>query len=265
VNIGNTAPGAIAGVCELISNPEAVRTCRVFPFQMVRAYDQVGAKVAGGDGKKLMKAVSTAVDLSVGNIPEFPGKTLVVVDKSGSMAGEPSHIASIFAAATLKRNDNADLMLFADDAAFVVPDTVGKSVIALAHEIQRNSICGGTNFSAIFQKARDIRYDRVIIFSDEQGWVNRGAEGVRESFSNYCKRHSHRPFVYSFDLKGSGTSQFPEERVALLYGFSVKVFDVMKALETDRSALISAIDQIDLFRPPTAAKKEEESDAGSKE
>jgi len=268
VNIGNGATEAVPGVCKLLTDPEAVRKCRVFPFQMKTAYDQVMEKVTNSANRaKLMQAVSTAMDLSVENIPELSGKTLIVVDVSGSMQGQPAAIASLFAASVLKRNPGADFMTFANNAQFRKPDPVGHSTLVLSELIKRFENGGGTNFASIFPEAQGHHYDRVIIFSDMQGWMEGGAEGLQKTFRAYCAHHKGRPFIYSFDLKGSGTSQFPEERVALMYGFSVKVFDVMGVLETDRHALINLIDKIDLFQaiPVKGKSKKVEGEPASKE
>jgi hypothetical protein len=52
--------------------------------------------------------------------------------------------------------------------------------------------------------------------------------------------------VYSFDLQGYGSLQFPEQNVFALAGFSDKVFDLMQLLETDRIALIREIEKSEL-------------------
>ena len=60
------------------------------------------------------------------------------------------------------------------------------------------------------------------------------------------RRTKADPFVYSFDLQGYGTLKFPERQVFCLAGFSDKVFDIMQLLETDREALISQIEAVEL-------------------
>ena len=84
---------------------------------------------------------------------------------------------------------------------------------------------GSTNFHAIFETA-NLPYDRIIIFSDMQGWV--GYNTPSESFKKYKKRTNSNPLIYSFDLQGYGSLQFPEKNVFALAGFSDKVFDTMK-------------------------------------
>jgi hypothetical protein len=107
----------------------------------------------------------------------------------------------------------------------------------------QNARAAGTNFHAIFTVVRE-RYDRIVILSDMQGWMQGGAPTT--SFAEYRRRYGANPFVYSFDLQGYGSLQFPEQNVFAIAGFSDKVFDIMQLLETDRLALIRQIEAVEL-------------------
>lgn len=102
---------------------------------------------------------------------------------------------------------------------------------------------GGTNFNAIFQRANKA-YDRIVIMSDMQGWVGGGAPVA--SFADYQRRYSVRPRVYSFDLKGLGTLQFPQERVFCMAGWSDRVLEMMQKLDRDPEALVREVEEIRL-------------------
>ena len=65
-------------------------------------------------------------------------------------------------------------------------------------------------------------------------------------FKKYKQRTNSNPLIYSFDLQGYGSLQFPEKNVFALAGFSDKVFDTMKLLESDPQALLHEIENIDL-------------------
>lgn len=77
-----------------------------------------------------------------------------------------------------------------------------------------------------------------------QGWMGVGTPGG--VFAQYKKRNETNPFVYSFDLAAYGSLQLPESKVFCLAGFSDKVFDIMKLLESDRRALVNTIRAVPL-------------------
>ena len=83
------------------------------------------------------------------------------------------------------------------------------------------------------------KYERCIILSDMQNWI--GYNAPTEELKAYKEKYKCNPHVYSFDLNGYGTMQFPESQVCAIAGFSEKVFDVMKVLEQDKKALINTI------------------------
>lgn len=86
------------------------------------------------------------------------------------------------------------------------------------------------------------RYDRIVILSDMQTWVN--DESQVGPFNSYKKQYGAKPKVYSFDLKNYGTMAFPQESVFALAGWSDKVFDIVKLLEQDRNALVHRVEQV---------------------
>ncbi len=232
-NIEEQAKDLIPDACEMLVDEKLIKKSLVLPFRFQTAMNEVS-------NRTIKSALNKAIEISLSNVPKFDGKTLVVVDTSGSMQGRPMEIASLFAAILYKAND-ADIMRFDTSAGYysLNPDD---TVATLASKI-RPDYWGGTAFKVIFPKA-DKAYDRVIILSDMQGWV--GYYGPGKTFSNYKDKFNCNPFVYSFDLQGYGSLQFPEQNVFCLAGFSEKIFEVMKLLEEDRNALVNKIEAIEL-------------------
>jgi 60 kDa SS-A/Ro ribonucleoprotein len=239
-NILEQAPDMVDRLCELITDPERVKNSLMFPYRFLSAIDIVTAGNFAG-AQKVLRALNAAVDISLANVPKFPGSTLVVLDTSGSMttgmvgSKSAAEVGSLFAATLVKALD-ADFMSFSDNAHYQTLNSAD-STLSVAKSIK--FISGGTNFHAIFQEANKA-YDRVIILSDMQGWVGHNAPTA--SFAAYCKRLGANPLVYSFDLCGMGTMQFPQNRVFALAGFSDKVFSIMEQLETNRNAMIEEIE-----------------------
>jgi 60 kDa SS-A/Ro ribonucleoprotein len=238
-NILEQAPKLIDLACKQLTDPEQVAKSRQLPFRFVTAYRQIEQDCYDKPGvNKVLKAISAACDISCKNVPAFDN-TLVVIDSSGSMMGNPIRQAVVLGAALLKGCD-ADLMLFSDNAHYVRVDQT-KSVIGIAKDIEAACRMGGTNFNSIFQTARRA-YDRIVILSDMQAWV--GHNTPKKAFEAYKQKYMCVPYIYSFDLAGYGTLQFPENKVFAMAGYSDKVFDLFQMLETDPKALLSEIDKI---------------------
>jgi len=67
-----------------------------------------------------------------------------------------------------------------------------------------------------------------------------------QPFADYKTRYSVTPRVFSFDLKGYGTLQFPQERVYCLAGWSDRVFEIMQKLDRDPEALVRDVESVPL-------------------
>lgn len=250
-NIINQAPDAIPMACDLLADEKMIAKSRVLPFRYKTAHDEISKLDSNRQTRDIIVAIDKALDTSVSNVPKFAGETLVVIDTSGSMRGgyyfgnrnpdrkSPAEISSLFGAILAKSN-NCDVMTF-DTTARYETYNPNDSVSSIKDSFSFNG--GGTNFHNIFKTANKA-YDRIIILSDMQGWIGRYTP-VKE-YNEYKKRFGCNPYIYSWDLQGYGTMQFPENNVFCLAGFSDKVFDIMKWLETDRNIVYSMIDAIEI-------------------
>lgn len=161
--IGREAIQAV--VCKL-TTPEEVRRSRQFPLRFLSAYREVPSLNWG-------YALETALDMSTPNIPMLSGRTLVLVDMSGSMDARLSahssvsrrDAAAVFAMALAKRNAaGTDIVQFGTRAERVVFST-GDSALRVATTKFRGM--GGTHTRAAAQQFY-AGHDRVIILTDEQ-------------------------------------------------------------------------------------------------
>lgn len=179
-------------VARRISSPDEVNRGMQFPFRYYSAFRHAG--------DHWWPALSTALDLSTGNIPEFPGRTLILTDTSGSMASPISakstmtalEAAAVFAAAVARRNaGRVDLVQWATTAE-AVDFPVGTSVLTLVEHMMRG--CGSVGHSTNLDAGLKFfnGHDRVIVFSDMQ--VN----GTRVQWPNTR--------VYLWNLMGYGAS-----------------------------------------------------------
>ena len=239
-NILEQAPELVDQVCQELQDRYRIEKSLVLPFRFNTAIKEI-EKTDFEGSRDVVVALGKALELSLNNVPKFNGKTLVVLDESGSMEGQPAEIGSLFAAVIYKTN-NADLMTFSNEARYRTLNP-RDSVLTIAQRLQKDMEWGGTDFHSIFRKARK-PYDRIIILSDMQGWEEYTTP--TKDFADYKQRTDINPYVYSFDLNGYGDMQLPEKNVFCLSGFSEKIFDIMKVLEEDKNALIHRIDSIEI-------------------
>jgi len=238
-NIATLDSDVIKAACDILTDEKMVKNSRVLPFRFTTAYEEVSKLPSTQSVRDLLVAINDALEISVSNVPKLDGDTLVVIDVSGSMSGKPSEIASLFGSILAKSN-NCDVMTFATRANYVNWSPVD-SLMSLRNSFRFSG--GGTNFPSIFQTANKA-YENIIILSDMQGWIGNDTP-VRE-YNNYKSKFNCNPHIFSWDLQGYSTLQFPENNVYCLAGFSEKVFDVMALLKKDKNALINDIKSVQL-------------------
>lgn len=150
-------------VRDRLRDPEQVRKSKMYPIRFLSAYRNAPLEYAGD--------LEVAANLVLDNVPSLPGKTLILIDRSASMAAQMSakgtlrrvDAANVFGAALALRAENADLVAFGTSAQ-VIPFRKGESLLRLA-DVPANM--GGTNtHDAIAHHYRD--HSRVIVLTDEQ-------------------------------------------------------------------------------------------------
>jgi hypothetical protein len=238
-NIIIQSPKSVTKACEMLIDENLIVKSKVLPFRFSKAYDEISKLDSNKEVRDVLKAINEALNVSVMNVPKLDGETLVVIDVSGSMSGTPSEIASLFGAMLIKANE-CDVMTFATKAEYINYDP-SDTVISLRNKFRFSG--GGTNFQDIFKKANK-KYENIIILSDCQGWI--GYTTPVKEYNQYKKDFNANPHVFSWDLAGMSTLQFPENQIYCLAGFSDKVFEVMKFLKTDKKALLNRINSIQI-------------------
>jgi hypothetical protein len=160
---------AIAPVIAKFTDPETVAKSRMFPFRWLAAHRNAPSLRWG-------HALDQALTHSLANVPALPGRTLILVDMSGSMwsptAGRMSDmrrcdVAAVFGAALAMRAENAKLVIFGIGSA-TVPVRKGESLLTLVGRTIKEM--GGTDtISAL--RTHFAGHDRVIILTDEQAMM----------------------------------------------------------------------------------------------
>lgn len=219
-------------VCEQISDPENVRKSRMFPYRMLKAYGEAPSV-------RWAWALQKALDASCSEMPALKGKTLVLVDTSGSMTGRVSRnstisyieVGALIGVSLAAKGNDVDLFGFAD-GQFRHPLKKGGSVLKQTEEFCKRSgeVGHGTEtyaaIRATFQKGV---HKRVVIVSDEQAFHDyRGS--VSDAVPADVPMFGINPSGYapsSIDLSKPGRYT--------IGGFSDAMFTVMALLADGKS------------------------------
>lgn len=183
-------------VAAKLADPEEVAKSRQFPLRFLSAAEQVTSLRWHG-------ALEKAVQHSLANIPALPGKTLILVDVSGSMfytVTERSKmqlykVASLFGSALALRAEHADLIAYSSGADRL-NFTPGTAALTLANAVAQAPCANGGTQTYQTLRATYAGHDRVIILTDEQAFAgNQGFDDI--------------PLIYTFNLAGYRTGHLP--------------------------------------------------------
>ena len=162
-----------AQVAKRLADADEVARSRQLPLRFLSAF-------RAAPSLRWAWALEQALQASLANVPELKGRTLVLVDRSGSMFSPLSRrsqvsradAAAVFGAALAVRASSADLVEFGTSSRPVRVRS-GESLLSVA---QRFGNLGGTN-TADAVRRHYARHDRVVLITDEQAWAGaRGAE-----------------------------------------------------------------------------------------
>jgi hypothetical protein len=207
----------VAGhVAARIADPAQVAKSRQLPFRFLSAYLHAPSLRWGHTLEK-------ALDASLGNIPDLPGRTLVLIDTSGSMGSPMSgkskvpmvQAAALFGLALAMKNPGtAEVWGFADGQFRVDQIRPGLSVLkateAFCQQVGRAG--HGTQIEAAV-RATYAGHDRVAIFTDMQTFPEQSRRPGYYAYSygpgNVAAAvPAHIP-VYGFNLAGYTHSAMP--------------------------------------------------------
>ncbi|MEV0262054.1 TROVE domain-containing protein [Streptomyces sp. NPDC050617] len=215
-----------AQVAAKLSDEDAVAASRQFPFRFLAAYRHAPSL-------RWSYALEQALGHSLANVPSLPGRTLVLVDRSGSMFGGLSSqtnlnradSAAVFGTAVASRAAAADLVEFGTSSR-PVPLRRGESVLKV---VERFGSLGGTDTAdAVRRHFRG--HDRVLIITDEQAaydWSGDPTEQVSATVP-----------VYTWNLAGYRTGHGPSG-TGLRHtfgGLNDAAFRMVPLLEAGRNA-----------------------------
>lgn len=253
-------------VAERLRDDEAISKARVFPYQLMAAFKNVGADVP----KPIVNALQDAMEIAIRNVPKLTGKIVVCPDVSGSMhaavtgyrKGSTSSVrcidvAALVAAAFLRQNPDTEVLPFESDVVNVRLNP-RDSVMTNAEKLA-SLPCGGTNCSAplrVLAKSK-AEVDLVIFVSDNESWVDSapfgyfggGATASMKQWS-LIKAQNPKARMVCIDIQPYGTSQVTErEDILNIGGFSDQVFELVSLFakgELNADHWVGVINEVEL-------------------
>lgn len=158
---------ALQTVANRLSDPAEVAKSRQLPFRFLSAYRATSNSLRFGF------ALEEALGHSLKNVPVLKGRTLILVDQSGSMFYSQSEktdltfadSAAIFGSALALRAEDATLVQYGSRTQ-ELSFTKGTSVLQLVKKFR--SMGGTDTVAAIKEFINTKKFDRVILITDEQ-------------------------------------------------------------------------------------------------
>ena len=218
-----------------LANAEKIQRSKVFPYQIYTAYKNMGVY-----NMEVSAALDKAFRLACGNVDKLPGKSVILLDVSGSMDSPYSKnscmsIKEIGAcyAAMMYISQDCDFVKFGNKAIVKAYNKLD-NIFSIIDQMTRNDNCGwGTNERTAFAKLRQ-KYDRIFLVSDMQVMNDSGycsIEGM--TYKEYCEYYGDTD-IYSFDLGNyaSGcTDNKNNPRVHLMTSLDDSIFHLIALCE----------------------------------
>lgn len=218
-----TSPEVTQRVLARLTDPDQVRRSQQLPLRFYSAFR------ATEQWTEWAHALETALNLSLENVPTLPGRTLVLVDVSGSMVNRLSakseltrvQAAGLFGAALTVRNfGNVDLVAF-NEHTLPINVSRGQSLLKLVDRFQAR---GGT-MTAAATRVSYAGHDRVIIITDEQSYDGDPSDHVPANVP-----------LYIWDLGGYKYGHTPSTSNRYIFGgLTDQAFGIIPLLEAGAS------------------------------
>jgi 60 kDa SS-A/Ro ribonucleoprotein len=228
-------------IAERLRSADEIRRARVFPYQLLTAYQQCDGAVP----QEVRNALQDAMELATTNVPAIDGAVVVCPDVSGSMAspitghrrGATSavrciDVAALVAASVLRRNRSVTVLPF-EQSVVSVDLNPRDSVMTNAGRLAAIG-GGGTNCSAPVRllNQRKAKADLVLFVSDNESWVDQGrglGTALMAEWSEFRQRNPKARLV-CLDVQPNHSTQAAERADVLnIGGFSDQVFEVISA------------------------------------
>lgn len=229
-----------------ITNEVAIKKSLIFPYRIYTAWKTIGDTLP----LDIEAALSDAFIMSIGNMPELDGTSLVVLDVSGSMDDYMSshsgmtikEVGAVYAVAMYLSGKDVDFVKFGNKCKKVEYNKY-INVFKLIKAMQDNERCGyGTDIVPVFNSL-DKHYDRIFLISDMQvmdgdnSWFW-SRTSANDAFKDYKSKYGNT-HIYSFDL-GNYHSQIAHNGgndISYITALNDTVFSIIEMEESGKSLI----------------------------
>lgn len=228
-NLRNFEQAGVAGpvldeVAAKLADAQNVANSKQFPFRFYSAYRNLHSE-------RFARALELALEASLTNVPSLRGRTLILIDLSGSMQQPMSdrsavqwwEIASLFGMALARKAMHADVFGYSNAPMRIDQDQpILRSILLIGERGRSVGMFGGTN-TAQSLAATFSGHDRVVIVTDEQ------------RHPGYWPHVGDTP-VYTFNVGGYRVAQMQQgEHGSYAFGgLNDQAFKVLSILEEQR-------------------------------
>ena len=236
-------------IANRLRDPRMIEKARVFPYQLLAAYQNVNANVP----QEIQEALQDAMEISIDNVPTIDGKVYVFVDVSGSMHSPVTgfrggsttkvrciDVAALVGAAIKRKNRDAEIIPFESKAIIDFRLNPRDSVMTNAQKLTALP-AGGTNCSAPLEyvNRQKANGDMIIYVSDNESWLDSphygrfGGQSATKTMTEWSKFKSRNPNakMMCIDIQPYTTTQAAErEDIVNVGGFSDQVFGLIAAV-----------------------------------
>jgi 60 kDa SS-A/Ro ribonucleoprotein len=245
-------------VCDYLSNEKAVLNSKQLPFRFLSAYREL-KNGASKYTSMVLDALEIAVSISAENIKGFDASTSIVIacDVSGSMQQPVSPKSTILLydiglmLGMLMQSQCKNVISGMFGNSWKIINMPKRSVLSNVNEYYKREgeVGYATNGHLVVEHLikRNEIVDKVMMFTDVQMWNSENNNATFASSWTRYKSIAPNAKLYLFDLAGYGRQPIDIQRndVYLIAGWSDKVFEVLHALDSEKSA-VNFINRIEL-------------------
>jgi hypothetical protein len=244
-----------------LRDPQVIRDSKQLPFRWLAAYRAVESL-----DEELAEAVAEALEVSVANLPRWPGRTCIACDNSGSMSDKPlskdsslypRDVANLIGAMAHHLCEQTTVLVFGDsvEAAEVRRD----GGILENHErisAQGERVGSSTYAYLIFEHLERLPTlcDRLVVLTDMQIYAEKPGVWVSEDrhfatrLEQYRRRFNPELQTYIINLQPSVHFVSPQnaEGVRYLAGWHSSLLHFVAAMDSGVANLVNEVNRLPL-------------------